>query len=102
MDDDAFIASIKQAAEKTEHLKAIAETTAKKCLQRARDSSTDMPNSDGMKCSQQPIKAIMCVHMEFLKSCPAADQNQSERCVKFRERIEKDEPERDEPEEEEE
>lgn len=99
MDDAAFTAWVKEIAEKTERLNAIAEEIAKKCLEKAKDSSTDRPNPDGMKCSQQPIKAIMCVHKEFVKSCPAADQDQSEKCVKFREKIEKDKPEGDGPEE---
>lgn len=96
MDDDAFIADVKEIAEKTERFKAIAEETAKKCLEMAKDPSTDRPSPDEMKCSQQPIKAYMCVRKEFLKSCPAEAQDQSEKCVKFRERIEKDKPESEE------
>lgn len=90
MDDDAFTALFKAAAENSKHLSAIVEETVKKCLEKAKDPSTDMPNPDGMKCSQQPIKAIKCVFKEFVKSCPAADQDQSEKCVKFREMIEQD------------
>lgn len=99
MDDDAFIAWAKEMSEKTERLRGIAEVIATKCLEKARDSSTDRPTSDGMKCNQQPIKAAMCVNKEFIKSCPAADQDQSEGCVRFREWIEKGKPEGDGPEE---
>lgn len=99
MNDDAFIAWVKKVSEQTERLNGIAEEIATKCLEKAKDTSTDRPTSDGMKCSQQPIKAAMCVGKEFAKSCPAADQDQSERCVRFRERLEKDKPEGDGPEE---
>lgn len=99
MDDDAFTAHLNEMTEKNERLKAIAEEIARKCLEKAKDTSTDRPNPDGMKCSQLPIKVLMCVHKEFLKSCPAADQDQSEKCIKFRERIEKDKSEGDEQEE---
>lgn len=99
MDDAAFTAWVKEIAGKNERLNAIAEETANKCLEKAKDSSTDRRNPGGIKCSQQPIKAFMCVHKEFAKSCPAADQDQSEKCVKFREKIEQDKPEGNGPEE---
>lgn len=72
-----------------ERFKAILDETVNKCIEMAKDPSADRPNPDGMKCNQQPIKAMMCVDKEFLRSCPAELQDPSEKCVQFREMLEK-------------
>lgn len=63
--------------------KAIAADTATKCAAAAKDSSGE--NSSG--CSKTTSKLMWCVVKEFFKACPTELQDQSERCVKMRERL---------------
>lgn len=75
----------------TEHHKAIADETATKCIEDVKKAATEdepMPHPDGMDCSKLALKAYHCVNEEFLKSCPAELQDESEKCVKFRNALE--------------
>lgn len=71
---------------KEDYQKAIADATVTKCIEEAKNSPNGGPAKDS-KCNGIPLKAGMCVHKEFFKACPADMQDQSEKCVKFREMV---------------
>lgn len=91
-DASVFYDYVSQLVGQNERFKVILDETVNKCIEKAKDSSTDPSNLDGMKCSQQSINAIMCINREFLKSCPAEFQDPSEKCIQCRKMLEKESP----------
>lgn len=66
-----------------EHLKSIAADTATKCTEAAKESSGENPSG----CSKIAVKLMGCIMKDFFGACPADLQDQSEHCVKIREKV---------------
>lgn len=67
-----------------DYQKAVADGIATKCIEKIKSAdSSEEQIQDG--CSKVGLKAFHCSSKELINSCPVAQQDTSEPCVKFRE-----------------
>lgn len=77
-----------------DHQRAVAGTTAMKCYEQAKASENVVaPNAEDLEyngCGSAARKAISCVNIEFIKSCPKKLQTNTQNCVLLRQILTKD------------
>lgn len=77
-----------------DHQKPHADEIITKCLEEAKDATKSSPETEESgqkKCNPSNIKMSQCVWRESMKTCPKDLQENSPKCTKLRERLDKGE-----------